>query len=38
MKKGILGGSGDLVSRAISTLIRVTSAYSYSDLTDIPTY
>ena len=34
----ILGGSWDLVSRVISTLIRVISRYNYGYLTCNPTY
>ena len=36
--RGILGGSWDLVSRVISTLIGVISKYNYSYLTYNPTY
>ena len=35
---GILRGSWDLVSRVISTLIKVTSRYNYSYPTYNPTY
>ena len=34
----LLGGSGDLVRRVISTLIGVTSSYKYSYLNSKPSY
>ena len=38
IKRVLLGGSWDLVTRDISTLIRVISNYNYSYLTYNPSY
>ena len=38
VKEPLLGGSGDLVSKVISTLIGVISGYKYSYLTYNPSY
>ena len=37
-KTNVLGGSGDLVSKVISTLIGVISSYKYSYLSYNPSY